>query len=146
MQLLIRRKNILFWLDLSVFSYWTPWVLKANIRVVSLIFCVLLAWGRFPKTIITREQKKNIFWLIKNKDKVDHLHFYYINKEQKLVVMHLKLIFTGIKTERGKVAEVPKIAYLWLKQVGKIICVRIKTSKKYGLCWIWSRENSKAET
>ena len=59
---------------------------------------------RFPKTRITREQKKNIFGLIKNEDKIvgDHLklYFYYINKEQKLVVMYLELIFTGIKTER----------------------------------------------
>ena len=36
---------------------------------------------------------------------------YFIYKEQKLVVMYLELIFTGIKTERLKVAEVPKIAY-----------------------------------
>ena len=39
-----------------------------------------------------------------NEDKivVDHLklYFYYINKEQKVVVMYLELIFTGIKTER----------------------------------------------
>ena len=38
-----------------------------------------------------------------NEDKivVDHLklYFYYINKEQKVVVMYLELIFTGIKTE-----------------------------------------------
>ena len=41
---------------------------------------------------------------MKNKNKIvgDHLklYFYYINKEQKLVVMYLELIFTGIKTER----------------------------------------------
>ena len=52
---------------------------------------------------MTREQKKNIFGLIKNEDKIagDHqkLYFYYINEEQKLVVMYLELIFTGIKTE-----------------------------------------------
>ena len=39
-----------------------------------------------------------------NEDKiVGHylkLYFYNINKEQKLVVMYLELIFTGIKTER----------------------------------------------
>ena len=65
--------------------------------------CYLLL-RRFPKTRITREQKKNIFGLTKNEDKIvgDHLklYFYYINKEQKLVVMYLELIFTGIKTER----------------------------------------------
>ena len=79
-------------------------MLKSNIRVVSLnILCYLLV-RRFPKTRITREQTKNMFWLIKNEDKIvaDHLklYFYYINKEQKLVVIHLELIFTGMKTER----------------------------------------------
>ena len=52
---------------------------------------------------------------MKNKDKIfgNHLklYFHYINKEQKLVIMYLELIFTGMKTERWKVAEVPKIAY-----------------------------------
>ena len=33
-KLLIWRKYILFWTDLSVFSYWTPWMLKAKVRVV----------------------------------------------------------------------------------------------------------------
>ena len=66
--------------------------------------CYLLV-RRFPKTRITREQKKNIFLSIKKEDKivVDHLklYFYNINKEQqKLVVMYLELIFTEIKTER----------------------------------------------
>ena len=55
--------------------------------------------------------------MIKNEGKQivgDHLklYFYYINKEQKLVVMYLEVKFTGIKTERWKVAEVSKIAYL----------------------------------
>ena len=62
--------------------------------------------------------------------------------------MYQELIFTGIKTERCKVAEVSKNAYLehlGLKQVGKIICVGIKTSRNDGLCWIWSRENARAE-
>ena len=47
----------------------------------------------------------------------------------------LELNFTGIKTESWKVAEVSSIAYLGhlgLKQVGKIICVWIKTKKKRG--------------
>ena len=65
--------------------------------------CYLLV-RRFPKTRITREQKKNIFRLIMNEDKIvgDHLklYFYYINKKQKLVVMYLEIIFTGIKPER----------------------------------------------
>ena len=34
---------------------------------------------------------------------------------------------------------------LGLKQVGKIICKGIKTSKKDGLGWILSRENVRAE-
>ena len=87
--------------------------------------CYLLVW-RFPKTRITREQRKNIFWLIKIEDKVVgdqlKLYFYYINKEQKLVVMYLELIFTGIKTERWKVAEVPKIAYLGI-EAGRKDCL-----------------------
>ena len=63
--------------------------------------------------------------------------------------MYLELVFTVIQTERWKVAEVSKIAYLrrlGLKQVGKIVCEGIKTSKKDGLCWIWSREKARAET
>ena len=46
--------------------------------------------------------------------------------------MYLELVFTVIQTERWKVAEVSKIAYLrrlGLKQVGKIVCEGIKTSK-----------------
>ena len=54
--------------------------------------------------------------MLKNKDKIvdDHLklYFYSINKDQKLAVMYLELIFTGIKTERCRGTEVPKIAYL----------------------------------
>ena len=42
--------------------------------------------------------------MIANEDEIvsGHLNLYfnYINKEQKLVVMHLDVIFTGIKTER----------------------------------------------
>ena len=43
--------------------------------------------------------------MIKNEDKQivgDHvkLYFHYINKEQKLVVMYLEVIFTGIKPDR----------------------------------------------
>ena len=124
-QLLIRRKCILFWLDLSIFPYWTPWMLKANIWVVSSlnILCYLLV-GRFLKTKKTRKQEKNVFWLIKNEDKIvgGHLklYIYYINKEQKLVLIYLELIFTGIKTERWKAAEV-RLSLLGLKQVGKIV-------------------------
>ena len=68
----------------------------------------------------------------------------YINKKQKLVVIYLELIFTGIKTERWEAAEV-RLSKLGLKQVGKIVCVGIKTSKKDDLCWVWSRENARAE-
>ena len=48
--------------------------------------CYLLV-RRFPKTSVTREQKKNVFRLIKNEDKIVGDH--YINKEQKLVVIVL---------------------------------------------------------
>ena len=55
---------------------------------------------------------------MKNENKIlgDHLklYFYYINKE-KLAVMYRELIFTGIKTERWKAAEVSKIAYLGIE-------------------------------
>ena len=58
-----------------------------------------------------------------NEDKIvgDHLklYFYYINKKQKLVVMYLEIIFTGIKPERWKVAEVPEIAYLGIEASSK---------------------------
>ena len=63
--------------------------------------------------------------------------------------MYLELIFTEIKTEKWKVAEVSKIAYLGhlgLKKVGKIVYVGIKTSKEDALCWVWSKENATAET
>ena len=61
--------------------------------------------------------------------------------------MYLELIFTGTKTERWKVAEVAKLRLpiFELKQVGKIVCVGIKTSKRDDLCWIWSRDNARAE-
>ena len=62
--------------------------------------------------------------MIKNEDEIvgDHLKLYfcYIKKEQNLVVTYVELIFTGIKTERWKVAEVSKNSYLGhlgLKQV-----------------------------
>ena len=139
-------ENGLFWLDLSIFSYWTPWMLKSNIRVVGSlnILCYLLV-RRFPVSKITRELKKNIFRLMKNGDKIigGRLKL-YINKKQKLVVIYLELIFTGIKTERWEAAEV-RLSKLGLKQVGKIVCVGIKTSKKDDLCWVWSRENARAE-
>ena len=53
---------------------------------------------------------KTFVYLIENKEDIlaDYLklYCYYINKEQKLVVMYLELIFTGIKAESWKVAEV----------------------------------------
>ena len=102
----------------------------------------------FPKTKITREQKKNIFWLTKNKDKVAgghvKLYIYYINKEQKLVVMYLELMFTGRKTEKWKAAEL-RLSILGLKQVGKIVCVGIKTSKKDGDWESWNIKSCRAK-
>ena len=69
-------------------------------------FMCYLLLRRFPSTKMTREKKKNIFWLIKNEDKIVggllKLNFYYITKKQKMVVMYLEVIFTGIKTERWK--------------------------------------------
>ena len=67
-------------------------MLNANIRVMS--FACYLLECRFPKIGKTREQQKFFFLLTKNKDKHIvgdqlRLHFYYINKEQKLVVMYL---------------------------------------------------------
>ena len=49
--------------------------------------------------------------------------------------MYLELIFTEIKTERLKAVEVG-LSTLGLKQVGKFVCVGIKTSKKDVLCWV----------
>ena len=50
-----------------------------------------------------RTEEKHIL-IDKNEDKIVgdqlKLYFYYLNKEQKSVVMHLELIFTGIKTKR----------------------------------------------
>ena len=46
---------------------------------------------------------------------------------------------------KWKVAGIPKIACLGLKQVGQVVCVGIKTSEKDGLCRICSKENARAE-
>ena len=53
-------------------------MLKANIRILSLIILCYLLVRRFPKTRI-REQNKNIFWFIKNEEKTvgDHLKLYF---------------------------------------------------------------------
>ena len=71
--------------------------------------------------------------MIENKEDIlaDYLklYCYYINKEQKLVVMYLELIFTGIKAESWKVAEV-RLSSQGLKQIRKIVYPRIETSKK----------------
>ena len=89
-------------------------------------FIYYLLVRRFPKTRITREQKENIFWLIKNEDKIVsdllRLYFYYINNEQELVVKYLELIFTRIKTKRLKVAELSKIAYLQIEGKKDCLC------------------------
>ena len=75
--------------------------------------------------------------MIENKEDIlaDYLklYCYYINKEQKLVVMYLELIFTGIKAESWKVAEV-RLSTQGLKQIRKIVYPRIETSKKDCLC------------
>ena len=72
--------------------------------------------------------------MIENKNQIgcdDYLKLYacYIRKEQKLVVMYMVLIFTRIKIDRFKVAEVG-LPILELKQIRKILCVVINTSKK----------------
>ena len=76
--------------------------------------------------------------MIKNEDNIfgDHLelYFYYINKEQKLVVMYLELIYNRIKTAKWKVAEVPKIAYIGTETGRKDCLCKEKASKKDGLC------------
>ena len=61
------------------------------------------------------------------------LYCYYINKEQKLVVMYLELIFNEIKAESWKVAEV-RLSSQGLKQIRKIVYPGIETSKKDRLC------------
>ena len=75
--------------------------------------------------------------MIENKEDIlgDYLKLfcYYINKEQKLVVMYLELIFTGIKAESWKVAEV-RLSSQGLKQIRKIVYPEIETSKKDCLC------------
>ena len=58
---------------------------------------------------------------------------YYINKEQKLVVMYQELIFTGIKVESWKVAEV-RLSSQGLKQIRKIVYPGIENSQKDCLC------------
>ena len=87
--------------------------------------CYLLV-RKFPKTRITREQKENVFWLIKNENKIVgdllRLYFYCINNDQELVVMYLELIFTRIKTKRLKVAELSKIAYLQIEGTKDRLC------------------------
>ena len=75
--------------------------------------------------------------MIENKEDIlgDYLKLfcYYINKEQKLVVMYLELIFTEIKAESWKVAEV-RLSSQGLKQIRKIVYPGIETSKKNCLC------------
>ena len=75
--------------------------------------------------------------MIENKEDIraDYLKpcCYYINKEQKLVVMYLELIFTGTKAESWKVAEV-RLSSQGLKQIRKIVYPGIETSKKDCLC------------
>ena len=144
----IIKNNIFSWhnwqnkCDLQNFNlFWIPVSFLKRRRNLKYFLCYFVV-RRFSKTRITRELKKNTFWLIKNHDKItcDHLklYFYYINKEQKLLVMYLQLIFTGIRIKKWKVAEVPEIVYVGM-EVGRKYC------KKDGSCWIWSRKNARAE-
>ena len=66
--------------------------------------------------------------MIENKEDSlgDYLNWYYINKEYKLVVLNLKLIFTGIKAGSWKVAEV-RLSSQGLKQIKKIVYPGIET-------------------
>ena len=61
------------------------------------------------------------------------LYCYNINKEQNLVVMYLELIFTGIKAESWKVAEV-RLSSQGLKEIRKTVYPGTETSKKDCLC------------
>ena len=72
------------------------------------------------------------------------LYCYYINKEQKLVIMYLELIFTGIKAESWEVAEV-RLSSQGLKQITKIVYSGNETSKKDCLCQGWSRRMRELE-
>ena len=56
-----------------------------------------------------------------------------IDKEQKLVVVYLELIFTGIKAESWKVVEI-RLSSQGLKQIRKIVYPGTETSKKDCLC------------
>ena len=69
---------------------------------------------------------------------------YYINKEQKLVVMYQELIFTGIKVESWKVAEV-RLSSQGLKQIRKIVYPGIENSQKDRLCQGLSRRMRELE-
>ena len=66
--------------------------------------------------------------MIENKEDSlgDYLNWYYINKEYKLVVLNLELIFTGIKAGSWKVAEV-RLSSQGLKQIKKIVYPGIET-------------------
>ena len=82
-----------------------------------------------------------------NKIVCDHLnlYFYHINKEKRLVVIYLELLFTGIKLNDEKLHEYLRLYILGLKEVEKMVRVGTKTSSKDDLCCSWSRENVKAE-
>ena len=65
---------------------------------------MLRAYKKVSENLNNKRTVEKYFLIDKNEDKIagDHLklNFYYINKKQKLVVMYLELIFTGIKSER----------------------------------------------
>ena len=93
---------------------------------------------RFPKKKKKKEKSRKIsIYLIENKEEILgnylKLYCYDINKEQKLVVMYMELIFTGIKSKSLKVAEV-RLSSQGLKQIRKIVYPGIETSKKDCLC------------
>ena len=71
-----------------------------------------------------------------NKIVCDHLnlYFYHINKEKRLVVIYLELLFTGIKLNDEKLHEYLRSYILGLKEVEKMVRVGTKTSNKDDLC------------
>ena len=62
------------------------------------------------------------------------LYFYHINREQRLVVIYLELLFTGIKLNDEKLQEYQRLSILGLKEVEKMVSVGTKTSSKDDLC------------
>ena len=55
----------MFWLDLSVFSYWTLWILKANIQVLTLNILSALACKKISKNLINKSTEGKYFLIDK---------------------------------------------------------------------------------